>query len=366
MSDRDCSFLEVHRVSKSFGNVPALRDVSFCVEEGEFVSVIGPSGSGKSTLLKILAGVESQSDGSIRIRGEALTGDHEERSSIVMVWQSLALFPHMSVAGNVGFGLAVRDVAKTERAKRVEDILEKLGLSGYETRSIHELSGGEQQRVALARALVLEPTLLLLDEPFGALDAHLRRHLQGELRSLHRTFGLTILMVTHDQNEAFALSQRVAILRDGGIEQIDVPSAIRERPATGFVARFVGIQNVFNGEVQQVSNDSVCVSTLVGEFRARPTEWLENDLKRGMCAAYVIQPHKVRIGTDAQNCVKGVVESHKCDGFVESINVSVNDLGSIQCQTRRDKTLRVQVDDEISLSWDSMDSFVVPETLHEA
>lgn len=252
--------LKVENLTKIYNNTKALQSVALDICQGEFFSIIGPSGSGKSTLLKIVAGVESATEGRILYKGRSLDPTASESHDIVMVWQSLALFPHMDVESNVAFGLSVRNINKMEKGKRVKSALLMVSLNGYEKRRIHELSGGEQQRVALARALVVRPKVLLLDEPLGSLDAYLRGELQAELRKLHRDTGITFVMVTHDQSEALSLSNRIAIINKGSIEQVGTPEEIMKLPRTAFVARFVGDKNVFEGIVEDIMGDIYFVS----------------------------------------------------------------------------------------------------------
>jgi putative spermidine/putrescine transport system ATP-binding protein len=236
--------LEIAGVSKAFGSVQALRGASLNVGSGEFVSFLGPSGCGKTTLLRIIAGFEVPDAGSVKLDRQSLLELAPFRRPIGMVFQSLALFPHLTVAGNVGFGLSVRRENSAEIGRKLKDILALVGLEDYEKRRIHQLSGGQRQRVALARALITSPSVLLLDEPLSALDLKLRRQLQGELKRLQHRTGTTFVFVTHDQEEAMAMSDRVAVFRDGLIEQVGPPQDIYRRPATRFVAEFVGETNI--------------------------------------------------------------------------------------------------------------------------
>jgi putative spermidine/putrescine transport system ATP-binding protein len=236
--------LTVRDVRKSFGAVQALRGVSLDVARGEFVSFLGPSGCGKTTLLRIIAGFETPTDGEIRIDGAPINHLPPYRRPVGIVFQNLALFPHLSVAGNLGFGLSVRREGAAEIRRKVEEVLALVELQGFADRRMHQLSGGQRQRVALARALIMQPGVLLLDEPLSALDLKLRRQLQGELKRLQRRTGTTFVFVTHDQEEAMAMSDRVAVFRDGLIEQVGTPEEIYRRPLTRFVAEFVGETNI--------------------------------------------------------------------------------------------------------------------------
>jgi ABC-type Fe3+/spermidine/putrescine transport system ATPase subunit len=236
--------LAIRGVRKSFGAVQALRGVSLDVARGEFVSFLGPSGCGKTTLLRIIAGFETPTAGEVDIGGAAIDHLPPYRRPVGIVFQNLALFPHLSVAGNLGFGLAVRRESAAEIRRKVEDVLTLVELQGFAERRMHQLSGGQRQRVALARALIMQPGVLLLDEPLSALDLKLRRQLQGELKRLQRRTGTTFVFVTHDQEEAMAMSDRVAVFRDGLIDQVGSPEEIYRRPLTRFVAEFVGETNI--------------------------------------------------------------------------------------------------------------------------
>ena len=244
-------------VSKSFGAVRAVRPLSLHVRAGEFLTLLGPSGCGKSTLLRLIAGLEQVSGGTIRVGGEDVTDHPPNRRDTGIMFQDYALFPHKTLLENVGYGLKMRRVARRARESRAASWLGRIGLEGYGQRLPHELSGGQRQRVALARSLIVEPGVLLLDEPLGALDANLRRQMQDELRRMHRDLGLTFIYVTHDQEEALAMSDRVAVMRDGRIEQLGSPVDIYDRPGTEFVARFIGACNVISARVRGSTESGV-------------------------------------------------------------------------------------------------------------
>ena len=238
-------------VSRQFGEVKAVDRVSIDIQDGEFFSMLGPSGSGKTTCLRLIAGFEQPSAGSIRIHGEEAAGLPPYQRDVNTVFQDYALFPHMNVRDNVAYGLKVKGVGKTERLNRAEEALGMVALGGYGERKPVQLSGGQRQRVALARALVNRPRVLLLDEPLGALDLKLREQMQSELKKLQRQLGITFIFVTHDQTEALSMSDRVAVFNKGRIEQVDTPRNLYMKPATAFVAEFVGTSNVIRGELAQ-------------------------------------------------------------------------------------------------------------------
>ncbi len=235
------------RVARHFGDVRAIDDVSFESADGEFFALLGPSGSGKTTCLRLIAGFEQPDAGSIEVHGQPVAGVPPYERDVNTVFQDYALFPHMSVAANIEYGLMVRGVDRTERRRRAHEMLALVKLAGMEERKPAQLSGGQRQRVALARALINRPRVLLLDEPLGALDLKLREPMQVELKSLQRTVGITVVFVTHDQGEALAMSDRLAVFNHGRIEQVGTPSELYNRPATGFVAGFVGVSNVIDG-----------------------------------------------------------------------------------------------------------------------
>ena len=235
--------LEVDRVTKRYGAHAAVDALSLAVAHGSFFSILGPSGCGKTTLLRMIAGFLAPDEGDVRIGGRSMRGVPPNRRPVNMVFQHLALFPMMTVGENVGYGLARRGVARAEIASRVDAMLERVGLPGAQDKRIDQLSGGQKQRVAIARSLVLEPTLLLLDEPLGALDLKLREHMKIELKQLQADFGTTFVYITHDQSEALVLSDHVAVMNAGRFEQVGTPQELYYQPRTPFVAGFVGANN---------------------------------------------------------------------------------------------------------------------------
>ena len=257
-----CGMICCHGVSKRFGGVRAVDDAQLCVEPGEFVALLGPSGCGKTTLLRLIAGFEEPDAGEVEVAGRPVAGAGTwvppERRRVGMVFQDYALFPHLTVAENVGFG-----VPRRERAARVDEALTTVGLSGYEPRYPHELSGGQQQRVALARALAPRPELVLLDEPWSNIDPHLRSSMREELAQILRGIGVTVLLVTHDREEAFSLADRIALMRNGTVVQEGTPEQVYLSPATRWAAEFVGAGNFLPGRLE-----NGVVETPVGLFPA--------------------------------------------------------------------------------------------------
>ncbi|WFU44205.1 ABC transporter ATP-binding protein [Bradyrhizobium sp. CB82] len=245
------SFLELDRVGKQFGPQTVVDNFSLAVERGEFISFLGPSGCGKTTTLQMIAGFLEPSRGAIRLEGRDMIKVHPAKRGLGIVFQSYALFPHMTAAENVAFGLEMRSVPRDKRAERVRAALAMVGLKGLEERYPRRMSGGQQQRVALARALVIQPSVLLLDEPLSNLDAKLREEMQIELRQIQRTIGTTTILVTHDQNEAMSLSDRIVVMSQGKIEQIGTPQQTYERPASAFVSQFLGKTNDFAATIDR-------------------------------------------------------------------------------------------------------------------
>jgi putative spermidine/putrescine transport system ATP-binding protein len=258
------ALIEIRNLTKSFGAVRAVDGVNLDIHAGEFLTLLGPSGSGKTTVLRMIAGFETPDSGSVQLNGVDITYLPPYERDVNTVFQDYALFPHMNVISNIEYGLRVKGVAKDERRQKALKALEQVRLSGYENRKPNQLSGGQRQRVALARALVNRPSVLLLDEPLGALDLKLRQQMQIELKELQREVGITFIFVTHDQEEALTMSDRIAVFDKGRIQQLDKPSAIYERPTNEFVAGFVGISNLISGAAAQA------ILGKSGTFTVRP------------------------------------------------------------------------------------------------
>jgi spermidine/putrescine transport system ATP-binding protein len=256
--------LSVEGVHKNFAGHRAVDNLSFAVQRGSFFSILGPSGCGKTTLLRMIAGFTEPDSGDIVIGGRSMRGVSPNRRPVNMVFQQLALFPMMSVGENVAFGLARRGVGRAERTRRTDAMLERVGLAGAGAKRVDQLSGGQRQRVAIARSMVLEPTLLLLDEPLGALDLKLREHMKIELKQLQAAFGTTFVYITHDQSEALVLSDHVAVMNHGRFEQLGAPQQLYYEPATAFVAGFVGANNRIFGRLTAIDGPIAIVETSDG------------------------------------------------------------------------------------------------------
>ena len=289
---------ELRSVSKSFGDVLAARDLDLSIGAGEFLSFLGPSGCGKTTALRMLAGFETPTSGEVLIDGKVVNGLEPYRRPVNMVFQSYALFPHLSVADNIGYGLRQRRprLARREIAEKVDRVLEVVRLTGFDDRRTWEMSGGQQQRVALARAIVNEPKLLLLDEPLAALDRKLRKEMQIELQDLQRQLGITFVLVTHDQEEALSLSDRICVMRAGRIVQIGSPQDLYDHPGSRYVADFVGTSNFFDGRVETVGDGRGSLMTSAG---LRLDGRASGDLLAGGDGCLSIRPEQIRMTHEA-------------------------------------------------------------------
>lgn len=304
--------LKLEGLEKRFGRVAAVSDVSIDIEEGELVCLLGPSGSGKSTVLRMIGGFETPTAGRILIDGEDVSRLPPERRPTAMVFQSHALWSHMTVFGNIAFGLRLRRLPRAEIRRKVDSVLDLVGLNGFGNRLPAQLSGGQQQRVALARSLVLEPKILLLDEPFASLDQHLRERLREEVRDIQRRLQITTVFVTHGQDEALALADRIVVMRDGLVEQAGRPGEIYASPATPFVAGFIGAMNMLRAAVQ----DGFVVS---GSVR------LPGPAGSG-AATLSIRPEDIRLGRGFPCIVRRVVDF----GTHRQIDVGADDTATLR------------------------------------
>ncbi len=285
--------VEIRSLTKRFGAIAAVDSVSLDIRKGEFFSLLGPSGCGKTTLLRMIGGFEIPSEGSLRILGKDMTRTPPYLRPVNMVFQHYALFPHLDVEENVAFGLRYRKLDREACARRVAETLALVQLSGFEKRKPHELSGGQRQRVALARALALEPEVLLLDEPLGALDQKLRKEVQVQLKHLQRELGITFIFVTHDQEEALTMSDRIAVMNRGRVEQLGDSAAVFERPATEFVANFMGASNFFAGRVREADGDGVTVELAGGRKARVPLDPAHRAYRPGEEIRFVVRPEKL-------------------------------------------------------------------------
>ncbi|HSB72366.1 MAG TPA: ABC transporter ATP-binding protein [Candidatus Methylomirabilis sp.] len=325
--------LELRNLEKTFGAVRAVNDISLRIERGEFVTLLGPSGCGKTTTLRMVAGLEQPTAGSIIIQGQRVEGVPAYRRNVNTVFQNYALFPHMTVFDNVAFGLTVKRHARDEIRRRVEEILARIKLPGFAGRRPFQLSGGQQQRVALARALVNNPAILLLDEPLGALDLKLRKEMQLELKRIQRDVGITFVYVTHDQEEALTLSDRIVIMSHGKIEQVGTPVEVYQHPRTRFVADFVGVSNFIRGIVREGRERAVSVTLgSLGDARARSGE----EFLPGTPVLVSVRPESLVLARDRTECRENLLEATIEEmiylGSIVQVVVRLKDGTLLQCQ----------------------------------
>lgn len=361
--------VEVKNITKRFGNVVALDDVSLKVEGGEFLILLGPSGCGKTTLLRIIGGFETPTNGQVFIDGLDVRGVAPFERDTSMVFQNFALFPHKTVAENVAFGLRMRHTARRKIEEKVYEIIELVGLEGLEKRRPHQLSGGQQQRVALARSLVIQPAVLLLDEPLGALDAKIRKQMQLELKKLQRTLDQTFIYVTHDQEEAMLMSDKVVVMSDGRIMQMGKPEDIYRNPKLTFVASFLGNCNLFEGKVSDVGDDIVCFCTPgCGVLRAR-VHWekiYDFPPSPQTPATLIVRPEEISITTSKpdekeNNCLPGAIEEIIYTGSATRCIVSAAASPGVRILAEEKGQLRHSVGEQIWVSWPVKESIVIYE-----
>ncbi len=298
--------IELEKVRKEYPGVVAVDDVDMAIREGEFFTLLGPSGSGKSTLLRLIAGIESPTDGELRIRGERVNDVKAYNRNTSMVFQEYALFPHMTAQENAEYGLMLRGEDKETRAAHATEMFEMLGLAGKEDRQVTELSGGERQRVATARSLLIQPDVLLLDEVLGALDEKLSKEMQIELKNLQQTVDKTFLFVTHSQEEAFTMSDRIAIMNQGEVAQVGKPLEIYKNPNSEFVADFLGVSNIISGVVAGVDDEIITVESDGHQYELSATG-VPTVPSEGEEVGFFIPNEQVKIGSDVPNAVEATV-----------------------------------------------------------
>ncbi len=340
------SFLRLENLTKRFGDMAAVDRLDLDIDKGEFVSLLGPSGCGKTTTLQMIAGLHEPSDGRIFLDGQDITTKKPNERGLGIVFQSYALFPHMTVFDNVSFGLEMRGVAKAERQGRVTRALEQVKLAAFAGRFPKELSGGQRQRVALARALVIEPPILLLDEPLSNLDAKLREEMQLELRLLQQNIGVTTILVTHDQSEALSMSDRVVVMNDGKAVQIDTPFGMYEDPADAFVSGFVGKANLLEGTVREAGTE-----TGVIDIGGTSIEAPLNGLSPGAAVLVSLRPEKLHIADNANDkaiAAEIAATVFHGDQWLYQVHTSLGDL--IVTEPNRGHEPRKR-GDQVAITW---------------
>jgi sulfate/thiosulfate transport system ATP-binding protein len=328
----------VEHLTKRFGDFTAVDDVSFTAPEGAITALLGPSGSGKSTVLRMIAGLGTPTSGHVWMGDEELTPMSVQERQVGFVFQHYALFRHMSVVQNVAFGLSVRKESKSVQRKRVGELLELVQMTPFADRYPGQLSGGQRQRVALARALAPRPQVLLLDEPFGALDARVRQDLRRWLEDLHRELGVTSLLVTHDQEEALELSDQIVVTHEGRVEQVGTPDQIYNEPATAFVAGFVGSANVLHGQV-------VDGYVHLGSFKVPGADHLEE----GAAATAFVRPHDIRISDGSNGSVAAVIDRMASLGWLSRLTLRLDDGRVLVAHTPADELGGSRVGDKVSV-----------------
>ena len=345
-------------VAKSYDTVRALQPTTFEIGSGEFVSVIGPSGSGKTTLLGITAGYITPTSGSILVDGRDITGIAPFRRNIGMVFQNYSLFPHMTVAENIAFPLKMRGVGEAARKERVERMLGTIRLAGYGARKPGELSGGQQQRVALARAAVYEPLLLLMDEPLSALDKNLREEMQYEIKQFQRALGATVLYVTHDQNEAAAMSDRIGIMNEGRLVQVGTARDLYEHPASRFVASFLGEANLF--DVAEVRAEASLTA------RLRTVDGLALMATGGKGRVVCVRPESIRIGDDAhqgENRLQGTIADATYTAGSLRYRVALSPTTTVTVRMPVERNMSVATPGaQVTLSWKASDTLLIEDS----
>jgi putative spermidine/putrescine transport system ATP-binding protein/spermidine/putrescine transport system ATP-binding protein len=365
--DHDLQLLNVGKVYDN--GTPAVIDFNLDVKKGEFIAFLGPSGCGKTTTLRMIAGFEDITSGDILIRGRRINDMPPEKRPTSMIFQNYALFPHMSVRQNVGYGLDVKGMAKTERDTKVDRILDKLGLLDIADDLTHKLSGGQRQRIALARGLVVEPDILLLDEPLGALDANLRKAIQAELKLLQRNLGITFVFVTHAQSEALTLSDRIVVMNQGRVEQISAPEELYTRPNTAFVAQFIGRNTIFDGTVLDENSVEVKIETQFGIFTGTPNK----SPSAGRSAKIVIPSESLEIHPVGRvtrdqisaeysgNVLPGVMERADVIGHLVQMSITLVGGSSVMLEGHVEKYRRDDLKplSDVLISWKSENATVI-------
>ena len=349
-------------VTKDFGQGLVLRGIDLDVYEGEFLTLLGPSGCGKTTLLRIIAGLETPSSGRVHLANADITALPPEKRDVNTVFQNYALFPHMNVAQNVAYGLRLQRMPKPDVKRRVQEMLAMVQLTGYERRMPSQLSGGQRQRVAIARALALQPKLLLLDEPLGALDLQLRQQMQQELKRLQRQLGITFIYVTHDQEEALNMSSRIVIMREGSIEQIGTPEQVYERPESLFCAGFIGQTNLLRGRITNVQPGGECVLDVDGlalPVMADPARLPEVDDAMALC----LRPQRVQYGLGPRMDMRleGTLQSKEYAGGMQRTRIELSPGVAISAVSQTTSLDSYPVGARLCVWWDIRHAPLVPD-----
>ena len=352
------ALLRVEGLSKSFEGTQVLRDLSFEVGRGEFVTLLGPSGCGKTTTLRIIAGLLAPDAGRVVLSGSDITEAPPEKRALNTVFQNYALFPHMNVEKNISYGLRMRGMKKAEWRPKVEEMLRLVQLEGCEKRMPSQLSGGQCQRVAIARTLILEPELLLLDEPLGALDLKLRRQMQVELKDIQKRLGVAFVYITHDQEEALNMSDRIAVMRNGRFEQVGAPEQIYDHPATRFAAEFIGQTNLLECDVEAAHGDGLVLSYAGQRIPARRAEF---DAKAGDRVCLSLRTERLGFGPERSGdcCLEGVLTDRRYAGGSMRATIRLIDGHEILAMCTSAERARGEVGQRVYLYWNPAEAPVV-------
>lgn len=363
--------LKLENISKNFDEVKALSNITLEVQEGEFLTLLGPSGCGKTTMLRIIAGMEQPDEGKVFLNDKDVTNEPSNKRDVNMVFQNYALFPNMNVQQNIAYGLKIKKVPKGEIRERVADMLKLVQLEGYGKRMPGELSGGQKQRVAIARAVINNPKVLLLDEPLGALDLQLRRQMQTELKAIQKKMGITFIYITHDQEEALNMSDRIAVMRGGKFSQIGTPEEIYDEPKTDFVARFVGESNIISGTVTENNSGTVKIAVAGGTASALAKD---RDVKIGEKVKLSVRADAIYFPeTGHESCIEAARQAKKHD-ITDTFCVCVKDkhfaagMLKVELLTDDGKTItasrhgldsRLALGNRIHIGWESSSAVLV-------
>ena len=360
MASSNLAALDIDNLTKRYGAVTAVDQANMSIRRGEFVTFLGPSGSGKTTTLSMVAGFTTPSEGDIRIDGRSTIATPVHKRNVGMVFQNYALFPHLTVAENIGFALKMRGVAKAEADKKITAAMEQVRLPGFGNRKPKQLSGGQQQRVALARAMVFEPNLILLDEPLGALDAKLREEMKIELKQLHHRIGATILFVTHDQEEALTLSDRIAVFNDGKIVQLDTPYQLYNAPANPFVADFIGEANQLDGDIQSLKSDRIMMDMNGLSITGLRRDGFSTPQKT---VSFTLRYERIALGDSAdslENNFPAEVEEFLYSGGTTKILFRLNSKTTLAARIPQHMITRpVKIGDKMTIGWNAEDMLLI-------
>ena len=340
--------LQLKQITKNFGNIEVLKSFDIDIYPGEFITLLGPSGCGKTTTLRIIAGLEQPDSGQVILNDKDITNLAPNKRDIHTVFQNYALFPHMNVEDNIGYSLKLKRYPKAQQKSAIHDVLDLVQLAGYEKRMPNELSGGQKQRVAIARALINQPNVLLLDEPLGALDLKLRRQMQNELKTLQKQLGITFIYITHDQEEALNMSTRIAVMKDGKIEQIGTPDEIYNRPKTSYVAQFIGEANILKGVVTKKEDNTL--SILIQNHSMKISS-LNYPIKENDTITFTVRSESIQfLQTSTSNCLPAKIISKNFLGGMLRITLELHD-GTTIIASQYGFNFKYSIHDNVYITW---------------